>query len=366
MAGEDEHEKAVPVITPPLSAGERPTLKTMSRITGLAIATVSRALSDAPDISVETKKRVRECADHIGYQPNRAGQRLRTGKTHVVSLLMPTEPDIMSHTAQLISSVAEGLQGTPYHLVVTPYAPNEDLMRPLRHMISTGSADAVILNQTLPEDPRVAYLMERGFPFATHGRTIWSDRHAWFDFDNRRFAEIGIAALARRGRRHVLVIAPPLDQLYGQDIFAGVTETCQHHGMTPTWLKSATSDSPSTAIKADVSAALKEAPEIDAILCASPMSAITAIDAAEWLGRVIGVDFDAFAKEATPLLTRFRREALSLHEDVAKAGIALACAALQAVEDPNGPPMSGLDIPQYQDPLDHLPDHSPNLSPGNG
>lgn len=324
----------------------------MSRITGLAIATVSRALSDAPDISVETKRRVRECADHIGYQPNRAGQRLRTGKTHVVSLLMPTEPDIMSHTAQLISSIASGLHGTPYHLVVTPYAPNEDLMRPLRHMIGTRSADAVILNQTMPKDPRVAYLMERGFPFATHGRTIWADQHAWFDFDNRRFAELGIAALARRGRRHVLIVAPPLDQLYGQDILEGITKACQIHGMTPLWLKGATSDSASKVIETAVSAALKETPEIDAILCSSPMSAITAIDTAEQLGRVIGRDFDAFAKEATPLLTRFRREALTLHEDVAKAGIALACAALQAIEDPKGPRMSGLDIPHYQDPLD--------------
>ncbi|SDF85828.1 transcriptional regulator, LacI family [Celeribacter baekdonensis] len=352
MTGEDEHEKTAPVTTPLLSPGERPTLKTMSRITGLAIATVSRALSDAPDISVETKRRVRECADHIGYQPNRAGQRLRTGKTHVVSLLMPTEPDIMSHTAQLISSIASGLHGTPYHLVVTPYAPNEDLMRPLRHMIGTRSADAVILNQTMPKDPRVAYLMERGFPFATHGRTIWADQHAWFDFDNRRFAELGIAALARRGRRHVLIVAPPLDQLYGQDILEGITKACQIHGMTPLWLKGATSDSASKVIETAVSAALEETPEIDAILCSSPMSAITAIDTAEQLGRVIGRDFDAFAKEATPLLTRFRREALTLHEDVAKAGKALACAALQAIEDPKGPRMSGLDIPHYQDPLD--------------
>ncbi|EKE71877.1 LacI family transcriptional regulator [Celeribacter baekdonensis] len=352
MTGEDEHEKTAPVITHPLSPGERPTLKTISRITGLAIATVSRALSDAPDISVETKRRVRECADHIGYQPNRAGQRLRTGKTHVVSLLMPTEPDIMSHTAQLISSIAEGLQGTAYHLVVTPYAPNEDLMRPLRHMIGTGSADAVILNQTMPEDPRVAYLMERGFPFATHGRTIWADQHAWFDFDNRRFAELGIAALARRGRRHVLIVAPPLDQLYGQDILEGITKACQIHGMTPIWLKSATSDSASKVIETAVSAALKESPEIDAILCASPMSAITAIDAAERSGRVIGRDFDAFAKEATPLLTRFRREALTLHEDVAKAGKALARAVIQAIEQLQAAPLQGMDVPYYEDPLD--------------
>ena len=47
-------------------------------MTGLGITTVSRALKDAPDISHETKERVRLVARQIGYQPNRAGVRLRT------------------------------------------------------------------------------------------------------------------------------------------------------------------------------------------------------------------------------------------------------------------------------------------------
>ena len=46
----------------PDSEAERPTLKTIAAATGLAIATVSRALKDAPDIGEDTKRRVRETA----------------------------------------------------------------------------------------------------------------------------------------------------------------------------------------------------------------------------------------------------------------------------------------------------------------
>ena len=46
---------------------ERPTLKTIAAETGLAIATVSRALKDAPDISEDTKRRVRETAELTGW-----------------------------------------------------------------------------------------------------------------------------------------------------------------------------------------------------------------------------------------------------------------------------------------------------------
>ena len=63
-----------------LLPGEKPTLKTLARLSGFAVATVSRALSDAPDIGDNTKNLVKHIAEAVGYVPNRAGVRLRTGK----------------------------------------------------------------------------------------------------------------------------------------------------------------------------------------------------------------------------------------------------------------------------------------------
>lgn len=79
--------------------------------------TASRALSGASDIGHQTRARMRQIADEIGYVPNRAGVRLRTGRTHVISLVLST---VMTHTARLISSIAGALRETLYHLVITP------------------------------------------------------------------------------------------------------------------------------------------------------------------------------------------------------------------------------------------------------
>ena len=57
-----------------------PTLKDIALLAGLAVPTVSRALSGASDIGLKTRERVRKIADEIRYAPNRAGLRLRTGK----------------------------------------------------------------------------------------------------------------------------------------------------------------------------------------------------------------------------------------------------------------------------------------------
>jgi LacI family transcriptional regulator len=134
-----------------LSSGP-PTLKTIAFMTGYSVTAVSRALKDAPDIGMETKQRVRLVAKQIGYRPNRAGVRLRTGKTNVISLVLNTEEEVMGLTSQMVYGISEVLRGTPYHLVVTPYALANDPMEPVRYIVETGSADGIILSRTELQD----------------------------------------------------------------------------------------------------------------------------------------------------------------------------------------------------------------------
>lgn len=324
----------------------KPTLKTISHLSGLAVPTVSRALSDAPDIGAGTKALVRRIAQEIGYVPNRAGVRLRTGRTNVVSLVMSTEQDMMNHTARLISSVAGALQNTPFHLIVTPYFPDEDPMKPVLYLVETGSADAVIFNQTEPEDPRVAYLMERGFPFATHGRSNWCADHAYFDYDNAAFGRIALRRMIARGRRHVVLVAPPRAQNYAQNMIEGATAGAAGTGCRLTVSDRVTSDAGSAAVRAAMVETLREDPGVDGIVCASTSAAMASVAALEDMGRVVGGDIDIFAKEAIPFLNLFRPGIMTLNEDVGRAGDFLARAAIQAVRDPRLPPMQGLEVPQ--------------------
>src|SRR3569832_781483 len=153
------------------SGKERPTLKTIAFMTGLGVTTVSRALKDAPEIGAATRRRVQLVAQQVGYRPNRAGVRLRTGKTIVISLVLNTEEQIMGFVSDIIYGISEELAQTPYHLIVTPYSRALDPMEPVRYVVETGAADGIIISRMEPDDPRVRYMSERGFPFATHGRT---------------------------------------------------------------------------------------------------------------------------------------------------------------------------------------------------
>jgi LacI family transcriptional regulator len=310
----------------------RPTLKTIAAETGLAIATVSRALKDAPDIGEATKRRVRETALRLGYRPNRAGVRLRTGKTNVIALVLSTEADMMNHTSRLIYSIAAELRGTAYHLVVMPFFADEDPMTPIRYLVETESADGLIINQTTADDPRVAYMIEQGFPFATHGRTSLNIDHPYFDYDNEEFARIAVRTLAARKHRNLMLIAPPAQQNYSRHMVKGFVEECAVLGLSAEILGSADSDSGAHRIEAEMTERFATHPAPDALVVGSTTAAMASVTGAERAGFQIGVDFDVVAKEAISFLKRFRKEIIVLHEDVNHAGEFLARAVIAAIE----------------------------------
>lgn len=327
-----------------LAPGQKPTLKTIAQMSGLAVPTVSRALNDAPDIGQSTKERVRRIADDIGYVPNRAGVRLRTGRTNVISLVMSTEHD--NHTARLISSVASGLQGTRYHLNVTPYAPSDDIMKPVRYIVETRSADAVIFNQVEPEDPRVAYLMDKKIPFATHGRSNWAQAHAYYDYDNESFGLNAVDLLAQRGRKAIMALVPPIAQSYSQHMIKGLSDGAAAHGITLEIMPGVTSDDGFERMVEATKAVLTSGTPCDAVVAGSTTAALAVTAAVEDAGLKVGAEVDIASKDANRFLKIFRKDLVTLPEAVGAAGAFLARAVIQAIQEPDLPPMQYLEVPK--------------------
>ncbi|WP_040299600.1 LacI family DNA-binding transcriptional regulator, partial [Arcticibacter svalbardensis] len=64
------------------------TMKDIAEILDLSISTVSRALSDSHEISVETKKRVLAYAESVNFQQNPMAVSLKNGKSKCIGLIV--------------------------------------------------------------------------------------------------------------------------------------------------------------------------------------------------------------------------------------------------------------------------------------
>jgi LacI family transcriptional regulator len=319
-----------------ITSARRPTLKTIAYLTGLGVTTVSRALKDAPEIGEETKNRVRLVAKQVGYRPNRAGVRLRTGKTHVISLVLNTQEEMLGMVSEMILGISQALENTPYHLVVSPYFLSDDPMDPIRYVVETKSADGVIISRTEPDDPRVAYLQEHGFPFATHGRTKSDAAHAWHDFDNFEFGRQAVHWLANKGRRRIAFMPPPDYLLYAEHMTEGFVKGLQETGTQEVDFRHITPDTPLREIEQASYDLVRSDRPPDGMLAGSGGAAVAAIAGVERAGLKLRQEIDVVTKQTSQYLQWFRPGLDAYYEDIPLAGRELAHAVLRQIagDDP--------------------------------
>lgn len=89
---------------------KRTTIKDISRALSLSISTVSRALSNHPDINETTKLRVSEAAAQMGYRANLLARGFRSQHSGSIALVLPEVNDFF--TPSLISGISEALRAT--------------------------------------------------------------------------------------------------------------------------------------------------------------------------------------------------------------------------------------------------------------
>ncbi|HEY0214402.1 MAG TPA: LacI family DNA-binding transcriptional regulator [Paenirhodobacter sp.] len=296
---------------------ERPTLKTIAAIAGLAVTTVSRALAGAPQIAPETRARVQRIAVEIGYSPDRAAQRLRTGRSNVIALILPPHEEILGYGASMFRGITRALRGTPYHVVVMPHFEDIPEAEMLDKIIRNRLADGVLFSRIRPDDMRVKTLLEEGMPFVTHGRTELATPHPWVDYDNFTYAYRAVERLVALGvRRPALVSAPP-SQTFCQHLRAGFFRACGEAGVVGEVLPGFDMEDPPDVIYRHIRDRLARSDAPDGFICPGEVSAL-AINAA-WVDT--GVDTRHLVMKSTSDIANFIRPQFdSIFEDMTETG----------------------------------------------
>lgn len=187
-------------------------IKELAQHLGLSIGTVSRALNDRPDVSPDSRKRVREAAEALGYVPNQSGRSLRSGATGVVAFMMQTGHETTGQGDTFFMSVFDGVQSVlarhRLDLVALLCPSDENADDYLKRMVSRRIADAFILSSTQTVDPRITFLSKQGMPFVTLGRSQTDGGQPWVDLDFAAMAQQAVDRLVAAGHRRIAMTVP--------------------------------------------------------------------------------------------------------------------------------------------------------------
>lgn len=174
----------------------------------LSIGTVSRALNDRPDVNPETRARVKAAALQAGYVPNQSGRSLRSGRTGMVAAIIPPQTGGEGCDAGLFT-VLEGLRVALHKkgldLIVMFRGPDEDPLRHLQGVVQRRIVDAVVISQTIPADPRIAFLKANGIDYVTFGRSAGIENFSFVDFDFEAMAVDAAQRFVADGHRRFCV-----------------------------------------------------------------------------------------------------------------------------------------------------------------
>ncbi len=119
------------------------TLKELSKLLGVSISTISKALNDSHEISESTKKRIREMAELHNYQPNKLAVSLKSGKTRTIGVIIPSIQNYFF--AQVLFGIEKVIADSDYNIIVS--ITHESLEKESKAVttFSNGLVDGIIV-----------------------------------------------------------------------------------------------------------------------------------------------------------------------------------------------------------------------------
>jgi LacI family transcriptional regulator len=308
-----------------MTRGHRATLRTISEMTGLSLSTVSLSLRGGGNLRAETRAKIADAARAVGYIPDRAGVRLRTGKTNVIALVLDGAESALGFSRQMIQGIGDAIRDSRYHLTVMPEFDRTASVDTIRYILDNRTADGVILTHTAPRDPRVAMLMDANFPFVTHGRTEFFAPHAFHDFDAESYVALAVNRLVSLGARRLMAVIWD-DQTFNYHTMRASFQAAVARSGVEGRISDQDANVPgrTQTMRAFGEALARDPNRPDGLLCDGELPAMALAAGLRAGGLVIGKDIRLICKRTSDLLPTLFPEVESIGEDVYAAGQELA------------------------------------------
>lgn len=270
--------------------GGKPTRDDVAKHANISGATVSRVLSGRTDVQIapETRARVLQSAEVLGYRPNPSARALMTGRTGLVGFWMDLQ--YSRYRGHVLDRMCHLLGGTELALAVADvddeYELDHSFDRALRVPVDgiiafDNSASVEAFGR---EHDRIAPTT----PFVSMG-AYWSPAQSFVGVDLRLGAEGAMDHLLEGGRRRIAYMVP-----YNSDLVAsGPRFEAYRARMADAEFPAETIRTENTgigAVKEALAARRTEGPMPDAILCMNDDLAIAATFALPSLGLRPGHD----------------------------------------------------------------------------
>lgn len=181
-------------------------IKEIAEQAGVSITTVSKALNNYPDVSENTKAKVREVAERLGYTPNMAARNLAKRRSNIIGLVLSEIRETDSN-GNIIFRILIGAKNLcaerDYELLIINTDVKKQHTKKLAQLCKERQIAGVIMYGLKPGDPYFQEIAETELPCIAIDIKMKGQNISTVTTDNIAAVKEVINYLYSKGHRHI-------------------------------------------------------------------------------------------------------------------------------------------------------------------
>lgn len=299
---------------------DRPTIKDIARVAGVSPGAVSFALNDKPGVSEQTRRRVRQVAQEMGWTRSVAALALAGNRAGAVGLVIARSNATFAGEGfflHLIAGMEEVLTARGLGLVLQLVGSTEEEVEVERRWWAERRVDGVVLVDPEIDDPRWALFGEVDMPAAVVGVTPTTPLPG-VRIDDAAAAEVIVDHLAGLGHRRIAWVGGSADLWHTRSRVEAFVQACRLRDVDP--LEVPATDFSESAGLRETARLLAMPQRPSAIVYDNEVLAVGGVRAIHESGRNVPGDVAVVSFEDSPVCRVMAPPLTALHRDPSVLG----------------------------------------------
>lgn len=199
------------------------TIIDIANLAGVSKSTVSRVINNDKHVKKETRNRILNIINKMGYVPDNVARSLITKKTLTIGLIIP---DIVNPFYSETSKIIEDtLRKLGYSLIICNTNNQSNLQKKYLNILIQRKVDGIIFGSVKKNDKNIIKFAEQGLPYIAYHRSLTNNNSNFVTSDDIQGIKIAVKHLTDLGHKDIAYISGPTSFSTGLNRLKGFIES---------------------------------------------------------------------------------------------------------------------------------------------
>jgi DNA-binding LacI/PurR family transcriptional regulator len=313
----------------------RVTISDLAQRLHISKASVSYALNGRAGVSEETRQRVLDLAEELGFHPNSAAVALSASRTRTIGIVIARDPALISTEAfymRTLVGIEKYLNEVDSSLLLRLTGEHGEDLDVLRRWSRQGRVDGFILFDEHDDDPRIPLLTELGVPCVVVSSNAPDDSVGRLISSPEETVGLLLDHLVELGHRNIAHISGPFTFVHERLRVQVLQEQAERRGVAVRQIEGSYRYDDGAELTRQL---LTDPDPPSAIVLGNDLMAVAALRVAMDLGTAVPAEVSILAWDDSPLCELARPGITAVNQKTMERGRAAADLLLRIVTGEN-------------------------------